>query len=96
MNPWITLRDALRPVRRTPAGGAKEMWIHHGFRALLVLVIGFSVIWIFPGSSAPAYERIQIGSVADQDVIAEFGFEVPKSDEELARERLDARAGVPT
>ena len=95
MNPWYRARDFLRPIHRTPAD-PRDAWIHHGFRAGIVLLIALSVPWLFPRSSLPQLEGFQIGSVAPRDVIAQVQFPVLKSREQLRAEQEDAQSAVPT
>lgn len=95
MNPWVRARDFLRPVYRPPAD-RRDAWIHHGFRAGIVVVIALSVPWLFPRDSLPQYEGFQVGSVAPRDVIAQVQFPVLKSRERLLAEQREAEAAVPT
>jgi len=95
VNPWYRVRDFLRPVHRSPAD-RRDAWIHHGFRAGLVLLIALLVPLLFPRHSLPQFEGFQVGNVAPRDVIAEVQFPVLKSHEDLAAEQRDAEAAVPT
>lgn len=94
MNPWVRARDFFRPIHRPPAD-PRDAWIHHGFRAGIVLVIALSVPWLFPRHSLPQFEGFQVGSIAPRDVIAEIQFPVLKSREQFAAEQAAAEAAVP-
>ncbi len=78
------------PVRRWPDGA-----LHHGSRALLLLLVALAVTLFFPPTGGTDVGRFQIGMVAEEDVIAELTFGIPKNPEELERERVSAAAAVP-
>ncbi|WP_419161033.1 HD family phosphohydrolase [Candidatus Palauibacter sp.] len=88
------VRDYLRPVNRPPAGGRKDAWVHHGFRAGIVLLIALAVPLLFPQTSLPEFEGILPGSVARQTVNAAFDFDVPKDPDRLREQQEEAEAGV--
>ena len=68
----------------------------HAVRVLLALAIAVSTYLLFPASPAVDFPLLEVGSVAPDNVIAPFGYVVPKGDAELARERDDlARAVEP-
>ncbi|MDH3685182.1 MAG: HDIG domain-containing protein [Myxococcales bacterium] len=94
MNPWVRARDFLRPIHRAPADW-RDSWIHHGFRAAIVLIVAVSVPLLFPRTSLPEFEGMTVGAVADRDVIAEISFNVNKTDAELVTERREASRIVP-
>lgn len=73
-----------------------QTWaVHHGLRLLVLMVVAVAVYLLFPAPRVPDTAVLERGVVAPQDVIAEFGFEVPKRDDELQRERDEAAAAVP-
>lgn len=94
MNPWVRARDFLRPVHRAPADW-RDAWIHHGFRAAIVLIVAISVPLFFPRTSLPEFEGLVAGVVADRDVIAEVSFSVNKTEEEMESERQEALRAIP-
>jgi len=96
VNPFSRLRASLRPIHRPPVGGHQDAWIHHGFRAGLVLVIALAVPWLFPRTSLPEFDGIVEGEVADQSVNAAFEFDVPKDPARLRAQQLEAEASVRT
>jgi putative nucleotidyltransferase with HDIG domain len=67
----------------------------HGARLALLLGLALGITLVFPPVPSIEIEPYQLGSVADEDVIAQFGFPIRKSDEELERERAEAAAAVP-
>lgn len=93
MNPWVRARGFLRPIHRSPAD-ARDAWIHHGFRASVVLLIALAIPWLFPRTTLPEFEGLVPGSVADRDVIAEISFGVEKSRAQLVAEREEAVEAV--
>jgi cyclic-di-AMP phosphodiesterase PgpH len=78
------------PTRRWPDGA----W-HHGSRAGLLLLLALVVSFLFPADPGLDVTRYQVGMVASEDVIASVTFGVPKSPEELQREREEAARAVP-
>ncbi len=69
--------------------------VHHGGRLLLLLLSAVAVYLLFPEPRAPDATVFERGVVAPHDVIAEVGFDIPKSAEELLREQTEAASGVP-
>jgi cyclic-di-AMP phosphodiesterase PgpH len=69
--------------------------LHHGFRVALLLGLVFLMQVLFPVVPVPNFPEVERGMVPQQDIIAEVGFTIPKSDAELAQERDDAAAAVP-
>lgn len=88
------VRDYLRPVNRPPAGGRRDQWVHHGFRAGMVVVIAAAVPLMFPRSGPGGFDGIAPGSVARQTVIADFDFDVPKDADLLQEQQAEAEAAV--
>lgn len=78
------------PAERWPDGV-----LHHGARFLLLLGLGILVSLFFPPDSRLSLVRYDEGMVAEADVIAEIPFSVPKSPDELERDRTEASAAVP-
>jgi len=68
---------------------------HHGSRALILLALAALVTVLFPPSARMSVGRYEAGQVATEDVIARIPFSVPKSAEELARDRVLAMESVP-
>ncbi|WP_419860478.1 HD family phosphohydrolase [Candidatus Palauibacter sp.] len=88
------VRDYLRPVNRPPAGGRRDAWVHHGFRAGMVAVIALAVPLMFPQLTPSGFDGIDPGSVARQTINADFDFDVPKDPDRLAEQQDEAEAGV--
>ncbi len=78
------------PERRWPDGA-----LHHGSRVLLLLLLAVATTLFFPPDPGTEIGRHQVGTVAQEDVIASITFGVPKNPEELERERNAAAATVP-
>jgi putative nucleotidyltransferase with HDIG domain len=91
-------RDSvLESLSGTPAPGGRAQALHHGVRIILLMVVAIFITVLFPPSTSQVvgeYEY-EVGMVATQDVIARVPFNVPKTQEELARERQQARESVP-
>ncbi|MYG19901.1 MAG: HDIG domain-containing protein [Gemmatimonadales bacterium] len=88
------VRDYLRPVNRPPAGGRRDAWVHHGFRAAMVAGIARAGPLMFPQLTPSGFDGIDPGSVARQTINADFDFDVPKDPDRLAEEQDEAEAGV--
>ncbi len=95
--PRAPSRDAVAP----PLGplprpeGSPGGFAFHGARVLLLLLLAGLVTALFPRSTTIDVGRYQLNMVADEDVIAQFAFPVPKPADELAREQIEAAATVP-
>ena len=86
-----------------PEPGSRSLWRSEGRRLRLhgprfLLAGGLAVLTfaLFPESPATSIPIYEVGAVAADNVIAPFSFDVPKTDDELRRERDDvARATAP-
>jgi len=94
----VNERFGVRDAIRTLSGKPDRVWpagvLHHGSRALLLVLLAFFAQLLFPVAPVPDFPVLEIGMVAEEDVIAQVGFPIYKSDAELARERADAAATV--
>lgn len=88
---WRLVRSALstRPTSVWPWG-----LVHHGARVLLLAGTALLFQSQFPVAPAPDFPVLERGMVAEEDVIAEVDFDIPKSDQELAAERDQAAASA--
>ena len=89
------LSDFLRALSARPEHVWPDGVIHHGFRGALLLGLVLLLHTLFPVAPAPDFPQFERGQVPQQDVIAQEGFAIPKSDAELAQERDEAAAAVP-
>ncbi len=89
--PWRGPRAAEEPA---PPHWSVRL-LHHGTRLLLLVGTAVVVYLFFPALRVPDAVVLERGVVAPHDVIAEFAFDVPKPEAELAREQAEAEAGVP-
>ena len=88
--------DSVRAALDRPPGGSwPARLIHHGVRLLVLLALAIAVQLMFPVAPVPDFPVLERGMVADEDIIAEVGFPILKSDSELAQEREEVAAGVP-
>lgn len=88
-------------ARGVLSGEPERLWpdavLHHGARALVVLVLGVGIAALFPAEPGVSIGRWRADTVAERDVLAEIAFDVPRSAADLARERREAEdATVPT
>ncbi|HEX6640240.1 MAG TPA: hypothetical protein VF215_03965, partial [Thermoanaerobaculia bacterium] len=82
-------------LNRPPGVSWPARLAHHGARLLVLLLLGFAVQLLFPVAPVPDFPVLERGMIADEDIIAEVGFPILKSEEELAQEREEVAAGVP-
>ena len=87
--------DVLRAFSGRPRRLWPDMFVHHGSRAGLLLLLAFTIHALFPVTPVPDIPALEKGMVAEQDVIAQVAFPIYKSSDELARERSEAAATVP-
>lgn len=88
------LADAIRLLSEPPRRAWPEGVVHHGVRILMLLGLACSVVLLFPVTPVPDLPVLEKGMVSEETIIAQVAFPVYKSDEELARERAEAAAGV--
>ncbi|HEX6964503.1 MAG TPA: HDIG domain-containing protein, partial [Gemmatimonadaceae bacterium] len=70
--------------------------VFHGVRIALIVGLAMLTYALFPSSPAVDSPIFEVGSVATQNVIAPFAFNVPKPDAALAKERDElARSAKP-
>ena len=81
-------------LSRTPEEGGPGGVIHHGARVLLLLGLVVLIQVLFPVSPVPDFPSLEKGMVPAEDIIADVGFSIPKSEPELEQERAEAAAAV--
>jgi putative nucleotidyltransferase with HDIG domain len=88
---WRLIRSALsaQPTSLYPWG-----LVHHGARVLVLVASALIFQGLFPVAPAPDFPVLELGMVADEDVIAEVDFAIPKSDRELEEQRAEAAASA--
>ena len=72
-----------------------DLVVHHGARIVVLVAVTAIVTALFPPVEQTRVQRYEPGVVAAEDVFARVPFDVPKTDEELERDRVEARAAVP-
>lgn len=85
----------LQRLSGDPGRSVGERIAHHGSRVLLLVLLAVFITALFPPTARMNMARYEVGMVASEDVIARVPFSVPKSPEELARERQLAMESVP-
>ena len=88
------LRELLRMLSGAPAHGWPDGVVHHGARALLLVLIAVATYVVFPLAPIADVPVLERGMLADEDVIAEVPFTVYKSTSQLMQERDEAAATV--
>jgi putative nucleotidyltransferase with HDIG domain len=87
--------SVLRRLSGEPGGSWGESIPHHGARVLLVVVLAGLLTSFFPPAEGPVVQPYESWTVAPEDVIAQFPFDVPKTASELEAEQNSVREGVP-
>lgn len=77
------------PRRRWP-----DATIHHGARWTLLVALAAGLVLLYPSDPGVFIGRHQAGTVAERDIIAVAGFDVPKEAAVLREERAAAAAQV--
>jgi len=86
----------LAPMEEEPPPRPFDGIIYHASRAGLLVALAIITYLLFPNAPAVDSPIFEVGSVATKSVIAPFAFTVPKTDEELSRERDElARSAKP-
>ncbi len=85
----------LDTLSERPTGVWPDGVVHHGARVGLLVLVAVTVTALFPPVTSITMVGYELGTVVEEDLIAEFPFAVPKSAEELARERAAVAASVP-
>ncbi|HEX6536345.1 MAG TPA: HDIG domain-containing protein [Gemmatimonadaceae bacterium] len=84
-----------RPADEVPTTGRDQL-AYHGARIALLVALAVLTYVLFPNAPAVDSPIFEVGSVATENVIAPFAFDVPKSEAELAKEREElARSAKP-
>ena len=78
------------PEHAWPDGG-----IHHGLRVLLVLGVALLTTILFAPDASVRVQEYPVGTVVDDDVLAQIRFEVPLSPDAIAEAQAEARASTP-
>ncbi len=87
--------SVLRRLSGEPGVSWSERISHHGARILLVVVLAGLVVSFFLPARGPDVRPYESWSVAPEDVIADFPFDVLKNVAELEAEQNSVRAGEP-
>lgn len=88
-------RSVLQNLSGDPGATASERFRHHGARLALMVGLAVFVTVLFPPEEGTNVTPYDVGMVAPEDVIAEIGFDVPKTPAELERDRREAAEAVP-
>ncbi len=93
-------RQTAGSVLQAPSGAETretlgERLTHHGARVGLLVAVAVVITVLFPPTSRMRVGRYQEGMVAHEDVIAQVPFNVPKTEDELKRDKSLAMQSVP-
>jgi putative nucleotidyltransferase with HDIG domain len=78
------------PKKRWPQGA-----IHHGARIALLVLLAVAITLLFPGEERRSWTSYEVGMVAEEDLLAEVPFSLPKTPGELERDRATAASVIP-
>lgn len=79
-----------RPENPWPQGA-----IHHGTRIALLVFLALTITLLFPGERREDLTPYQLDMVAEEDLLTEIPFTIPKTLEEIERDRATAEAVIP-
>jgi putative nucleotidyltransferase with HDIG domain len=69
--------------------------VHHGARLAVLAFLAVHITFLFPGEGRQSFAPYEAGMVAEEDLLAEIPFLLPKTAEELDRDRATAAAVIP-
>ncbi|NNK63114.1 MAG: HDIG domain-containing protein, partial [Gemmatimonadetes bacterium] len=69
--------------------------IHHGLRVVLILGVALLTTVLFPPESRVSVQAYPVGTVVDEQVVAQIPFEVPLGADAIAEAEAEARASTP-
>ncbi len=78
------------PSSRWPQGA-----VHHGARIAILVFLAGTITVLFPSEGHRTLTPYEPGMVAGEDLLAEVSFSVPKTPDELERDRATAEAVIP-
>lgn len=90
-----SLLERLRLIIRYLRRSGRTRVLNEAWRVFLLLATAVAIDLAFPSRPAPNLPVLEPGMVASEDIIAERGFPVLKSEADLARERAEAAGAVP-
>lgn len=64
-------------------------------KLFFLVVLTVAITWMLPTERPFEYSNLTVGSISDEEIIAPFTFPIIKTNEELERERNNARLSVP-
>ncbi len=85
----------LQRLSGDPGQTVSRRLAHHGSRALILLALATLITALFPPTARMNVGRYEVGMVAPEDIIAAVPFSIPKSPDELRRDRELAMESVP-
>jgi cyclic-di-AMP phosphodiesterase PgpH len=85
---WERLDRLTAPRKDGPSAA------HHGARLGVAVVLALFTYALFPATPAVDFPLLEVGSVAPDDIISPFAFNVPKDPRELERERDDVSRAI--
>ncbi|HWV55976.1 MAG TPA: HDIG domain-containing protein [Longimicrobiales bacterium] len=94
MGDRLGFRDAVRILSERPGRAWPDGVLHHGARVVLLVAVALVVHLFYPVTPVRDMPVPERGTISDRDVIAEFSFNIHKSEAELASERAEAAATV--
>jgi len=69
--------------------------VFHGARVAVLVFLAAVTTLLFPSENRRSFTPYRVGTVAESDLLAEIGFDIPKTPEELQRDRATAEAVIP-
>ncbi len=88
-------RGFLKGLSTEPTNPWPQGAVFHGTRIGVLVLLSALITLLFPGEVRESLTPYRVGTVATEDLLAEIPFDIPKSPEELERDRADAAAVIP-
>lgn len=95
MSPRANGDSVLQRLSGEPGRTVGERARHHGARILLLVALAVFLSVLFPPTRPAQIEGPIEGTLADEDIVAQVSFSIPKSAGELERDRRVAMEAVP-
>jgi hypothetical protein len=89
-----SIRRFFEALSRPPVHTWPDAVQHHAARIIVLLFVATATYVLFPAVPVPNFPVLEKGMVVDEDIIAEIGFDINKTEPELRRQQDEAAASV--
>ncbi|MGW8265576.1 MAG: hypothetical protein ACWGSQ_04360, partial [Longimicrobiales bacterium] len=91
-------KDRFQRLSTPPENPWPQGALYHGARIAILVFLAVFITFLFPTEgrrNRVRYDPSQVPEVAEEDILAEIPFTIPKTPEELERDRANAEAVIP-